>query len=236
MSKRTTADIPTTGYSSRNAESARETEWQNTTRPRDEQRPFVRNDPGHEPVGDRYVERESRAHYRQEHENMERGTSWTSVIMGWLTSLGAGVILAGIVGGIISAIVGLAAGPGDPAEAATEGGIAGIAGLVITLFLAFLSGGYCASRMASRSGVKHGLLVPALAVVVTIALAIVGAVIGTSFIDSLGGVTLPQLPAEVPQQSLGTIMTVTGIIALIVPFIGGALGGMWGAKTGRLRF
>ncbi|MDQ3730838.1 MAG: hypothetical protein M3329_02480, partial [Pseudomonadota bacterium] len=88
----------------------------------------------------------------------------------------------------------------------------------------------------SRSGVKHGLLVAALAMLVTLVLAGVGALLGTSFIDSFSGVTLPKLPADVPRQSLSTIMTVTGILALLFPFIGGALGGWWGAKTGRQRF
>jgi hypothetical protein len=163
----------------------------------------------------------------------ERGTSWISVVLGWLTSLGAGLILAGIVGGIVGAIV----GAGQTVRgAATESGTAGLIGLLITLFLAFLIGGYCAGRMASRSGVKHGLLVAALAMLVTLVLAGVGALLGTSFIDSFSGVTLPKLPADVPRQSLSTIMTVTGILALLFPFIGGALGGWWGAKTGRQRF
>jgi hypothetical protein len=89
--------------------------------------------------------------------------------------------------------------------------------------------------MASRSGVKHGLLVPALALVVTLLLAGIGTILGTSFIDTFSGVTLPRLPADVPQQSLNTVLTVAGILALLFPFIGGALGGAWGAKTGRQR-
>jgi hypothetical protein len=36
-------------------------------------------------------------------------------------------------------------------------------------------------------------------------------------------------------QSLGTVLTASGIAALVVPFVGGALGGLWGAKTGRNR-
>ena len=33
----------------------------------------------------------------------ERGTSWLSVILGWLAALGAGLILSGIVGAILGA-------------------------------------------------------------------------------------------------------------------------------------
>src|ERR671920_46543 len=102
----------------------------------------------------------------------DRGTSWVSVVLGWLAALGAGLILSGIVGGIVGAIL----GTGSAKQSATEGGSAGL--------------------------------------------------IGVSFIDQLSGVTLPGLPQDAP-QSLGTIATVAGILALLVPFIGGAIGGAW---------
>jgi hypothetical protein len=183
-------------------------------------------DPGYNP---QYATVERDPH---QHARTERGTSWVSVIFGWLTSLGASLILTGIVGGLVGAML----GAGQTVRgAATESGTTGLVGLLITLFLAFLIGGYCAGRMASRAGVKHGVLVAALALVVTLILAGVGALLGTSFIESLGGVTLPSLPADAPRQSLGTILTVAGILALLFPFIAGAIGGAWGAKTGRKR-
>jgi hypothetical protein len=83
------------------------------------------------------------------------------------------------------------------------------------------------------------ILVPLLALTATIVLALIGAVVGASFIDQLSGVTLPDPAGEVvqsvPQQGLGTILTVPGILALPFPFIGGALGGAKGANTGRRR-
>src|SRR5215211_3898266 len=178
------------------------------------------------------------------HRNQERGsgqgmsyelshgykkTSWTSVIFGWLAALGAGLILSGIVGGILGAL---------GVQGGTEGGIAGLVGLLLTLLLAFLIGGYVAGRLASRSGFKHGILVPVLSLLIILVLAIVGTIVGASFIDQLSGVALPQVPGNVQNQapqSLGTILTASGIAALVVPFVGGALGGLWGAKTGRNR-
>ncbi len=163
------------------------------------------------------------------------GTSWTSVILGWLAALGASVILSGIVVAIVGTIF-AALGIGG---VATSGGISGLVGVPLTLLIAFFLGGYVAGRMASRSGVKHGLLVPLLALIVTIVLALIGGAVGASFIDQLSGVTLPDPAGEVvqsvPQQGLGTILTVSGILALLFPFIGGALGGAKGANTGRRR-
>jgi hypothetical protein len=177
---------------------------------------------------DRESDRGSRSGYVSLDE--ERGTSWTSVILGWLTALGAGLILSGIVSGIVGAIFGTAGRQGIQ-----EGGTTALIGLLITLLVAFLIGGYAAGRMASRQGLKHGLLVPLLAVVVTLVLAIIGGALGVSFIDQLSGVTLPQSAQSAPQQGLGTILTVSGILALVFPFIGGAIGGLWGARTGNRR-
>jgi hypothetical protein len=182
---------------------------------------------------DREAERGSSAGYAAS-DAEERGTSWVSVVLGWLAALGAGLILSGIVSGIVGAIFGAAGRQGIQ-----EGGTTALIGLLITLLLAFLIGGYTAGRMAARSGLKHGLLVPLLALVVTLVLAIVGGLLGISFIDQLSGVTLPQsaqgAQQAAPQQGLGTILTVSGILALLFPFIGGAIGGLWGARTGRRR-
>lgn len=163
----------------------------------------------------------------------ELGTSWTSVIFGWLAALGAGLILSGIVGGIVGAILG-----SQGARGSAEGGASALIGLLITLLLAFLIGGYVAGRLASRSGLKHGILVPVLSLLVILLLGIVGSLVGASLLDNLGGVALPQVPGGVRQeapQNLGSILTGAGIAALLVPFIGGALGGAWGARTGRKR-
>ena len=141
------------------------------------------------------------------------------------------MVLSVIVGAIFSVLGG--------SSATTGGGIAGLIGVLLTLLIAFFIGGYVAGRMASRQGVKHGLLVPLLALVITVILAIIGAAVGASFLDQLSGVTLPAPAGEavqnVPQQGLGTILSVSGILALLFPFIGGALGGARGAAVGRRR-
>ena len=160
------------------------------------------------------------------------GTSWVSVVFGWLTSLGAGLILSGIVGAIVGAILVGAAGVG--------GEVAALIGVLLTLLLAFLIGGYVAGRMASRGGLKHGLLVPLLSLLIIVVLAIIGGIVGASFIDQLSGVTLPASAQNAAQgvqkpRNLGAILTISGILALLVPFIGGAIGGPWGAKIGRRR-
>src|SRR3712207_2582145 len=63
----------------------------------------------------------------------ELGTSWTSVILGWLAALGASLILSGIVGAIVGGILAVLGVGGG----ATSGGISGLIGLLLTLLIAF---------------------------------------------------------------------------------------------------
>ena len=159
-------------------------------------------------------------------------TSWISVILGWICAIGSGLILSGIVAAIVGGIV-AALG-----LEASGGGIAGIVGTVITLLLAFFIGGYAAGRLASRFGARHGLLVALLALIVAIIVAIAGGVLGATFADALAG-AVPQgltqaIPTKAP-QGLGIAAIVGGILVLLAPFAGGALGGMKGANTGQNR-
>ena len=159
-------------------------------------------------------------------------TSWISVILGWICALGSGLILGGIVGAIVGGIV-VALGLG-----ASGGGISGIVGTVITLLLAFFIGGYAAGRMASRSGAKHGLFVALLALVLAVIVAVSGGVLGATFADALAGAVPPGLTQAIPTkapQGLGTATIVGAVLVLLAPFVGGALGGMKGAKTGSNR-
>lgn len=186
-------------------------------------------------VGDVRGEREAQREAERSRREAELGTSWVSVVLGWLAALGASLILSGIVGAIVGAIFAVLGASGGT----QAGGISGLVGLVLTLLIAFFLGGYVAGRMASRQGVKHGILVPVLALVVTVVLALAGGALGVSFVDQLSGITLPgplnSVAQNATQQGLGTILTVSGVLALLATFLGGALGGARGAKVGEQR-
>ena len=161
----------------------------------------------------------------------ELGTSWASVVSGWLAALGASLILSSIIGLVVSAIFATLGFRGG-----TEAGTTSLVGLLITFFLSFLAGGYAAGRMASRSGTKHGLLVVLLALTVTIILALLGAAVATPLVN-IPGVTFSNVPTTLPEEipGLGIVLSVWGLLVLIFMFVGGAIGGQWGAKTGRRR-
>ena len=158
----------------------------------------------------------------------ERGTSWTSVVIGWLSALGTGLILSSIISGLVAGV----AGTGGSTD---QAGTVGLVGLLITLFVAFLVGGYTAGRLAGRSGTKHGLLVALLALIVTLILVLLSGIVGAALIDNLRGITLPGVPQDIAQQGLNTVLTLSSVLALILPFIAGAIGGSRGSYTGARR-
>lgn len=182
---------------------------------------------------DREAERENRRERdRETDREADRGTSFPSVIFGWLSSLGAAPILFGIIGAIVGGIVALLG------LSATAGGIISSVGFLVALFLVFLIGGYVAGRLASRQGLKHGLFVPLLVFILVVLLAVAGGVLGSTFSNVLGSAVPASLAQNIPTsipQGLGIVAIVSLILIIIIPFLGGALGGLWGGKKGRER-
>ncbi len=163
-------------------------------------------------------------HKKGDSSNVWSDVRWGSVVYGWLAALGAGLILSGVMSGF------LAASFGDGGAQIGGEGLERV-GLLLTVFLAFLVGGYVAGRMAGHSGVKHGLLVPLLALGFTLILMLFGLVVGVSFLDNLSGVTLPEVPKGA-RRGLESIFSLSGILVLFcVPFVGGAFGGALGARA-----
>lgn len=192
------------------------------------------DDTGHEPEEQPRAEgEEAREEDREKKSDGEyswslwRDTGWDGVVFGWLAALGAGLILSGLLSGALAA--------GLDGGSRMAGPDVGRAGLMVTIFLSFLVGGYVAGKMTGRHGIRHGLLVPLLALAVTLLLMLFGLAVGASFLDNLGGITLPEVPRGAG-RGLDSVFSPSGILALFcVPFLGGALGGAWGEKSGRRR-
>ena len=157
-----------------------------------------------------------------------RGTSWKGVILGSLLTFVIILTLGGV-GFVLAAILVLLGVPG-----ASEGGVvSGLVGVSLTLLLAFFLGGYVAGRTASRSGARHSLLVALLALVAAMFLAVVGVLLGSGLVNGLSGVRFPSAPEDL--RNMGAIIPVFEVVALILPFVCGAVGGVRGAKMGRKR-
>jgi hypothetical protein len=153
-------------------------------------------------------------------------TGWVGVILGSLATFGVILILSAIAGIVVHAILALLGTAG-----ASEGEASGLVGVSLTFLLAFYLGGYVAGRIASRSGAGQGLLLALLILVVAMFLVIMGVIAGSGFVNGLSGMRLPSALEDV--RNLSAIMSISGVLALILPFIGGAIRGVRGANTGR---
>ena len=153
------------------------------------------------------------------------GVSWRSVV--------AGVFVAY---GVIGACVGITAAVLHPMGLALDSlsrndwqQVGLIAGLVAAaVFLgAFTFGGYTAGRMARRAGLRNGVLVAVLGVVLLAAVAAVAQLDGatTAIVDRLEGVGAPT--DGTTWYGLGVL---SGAVALGGMILGGVLGGVRGER------
>ena len=158
------------------------------------------------------------------------GIKWGAAFFGWLSANGLAVLLIALLsatGVAIGLTQGVSAGEAtDTAgQAADTVGIGGGIALLVILFLAYLAGGYVAGRMARFDGVRQGIAVWVIGLLVVLALAALTAVLGAEY-NVLSQLNLPRIPVDE-----GTATT-AGIIALVAVLVVTLLGAVLGGKLG----
>lgn len=154
-----------------------------------------------------------------------RGTSWTGVVVGSLATFLIILTLGAAVGFVLATVFALLGMEGSV--------ISGLVGVSLTLLLAFFLGGYVAGRTAFRSEARHSLLVALLALVAAMFLVVMGMLLGSGLVNGLSGVRFPSTPDDL--RNMGAIILIFEVVALILPFVGGAMGGVRRAKMSRKR-
>ncbi|MGX5655984.1 hypothetical protein ACWKWC_14515 [Geodermatophilus nigrescens] len=167
------------------------------------------------------------------------GIKWGAAFFGWLSANGLAVILlallsaAGVAFGLtqVSSVDQAVDQAADQAtaQADTIGIVGGIA-LLVVLFLAYLAGGYVAGRMARFDGVRQGVAVWVIGLLVIAVLAVLGAVLGSEY-NVLSQLNLPSIP--ISGDTLTTAGIVAGVAALLVTLLGAVLGGKLGTRYHR---
>jgi hypothetical protein len=155
------------------------------------------------------------------------GIKWGAAFFGWLSANGLAVLLIALVSAAGVAI-GLTQGVPSAGEATSNASGIGIGGgiaLLVVLFLAYLAGGYVAGRMARFDGIRQGLAVWVIGLLVVVLLAVLGLVFGSEF-NVLQQLNLPRIPIDE-----GTATT-AGIIALVAVLVATLLGAVLGGKLG----
>jgi len=155
------------------------------------------------------------------------GIKFGSAFFGWLTTIGATILLIAIVSAI-------AAGIGIDTSVSGQDlrgvGISVAIALLVILFIAYFVGGYVAGRMARFNGARQGLAVWIWAVVVAVILTIVG-VIANSQSDITSQVNLPSIPVSTDEVTAGGLIGLA--IVLVVTLVAAILGGLAGMRFHR---
>ncbi len=169
------------------------------------------------------VDRGTMAAVRERQRDEFGGIAWGSTFFGWLTAVGLGAILAGILSAVGAALA-LTEGTQINAGAETIGIVGGIA-LLVVLFLSYFAGGYVAGRMARFDGARQGVGVFLWAIIIAAALAIAAAIGGSEY-NVLQRLDLPRLPIDEGDLTTG------GIIALVAGLLTMLIGAILGGKAG----
>jgi hypothetical protein len=185
-------------------------------------RPVERNGTAVRPAPlDREQMRAVRARQREEY----GGINWGAAFFGWLVAVGLGALLVGLL-----AAAGATVGLTELSEAEATGnaqeiGLGGAIGLLVALAIAYFAGGYVAGRMSRFDGARQGLGAWLLGLVITIALAVAGAILGSEY-NVLERLDLPAVPVGDSELATG------GALALAVVVVGTLIAAIAGGKAG----
>jgi hypothetical protein len=150
------------------------------------------------------------------------GINWGASFFGWLVAVGIAALLTSL---LVAAGAAIGLNESDVTNDADEINLGGGIALVVVLVLAYYAGGYVAGRMSRFDGARQGLATWAIALIVTVGLALVAVIFGDEY-NVLERLNLPSIP--VGDETLAT----GAIIALAAIVVGTALAAMAGGKIG----
>jgi hypothetical protein len=160
------------------------------------------------------------------------GIKWGAAFFGWLSANGLAVLLLALLSAAGVAI-GLTNGVDSAEEAAAQAdtvGLAGGIGLLVILFLAYLAGGYVAGRMARFDGVRQGLAVWLIGLLVVVLLALVAGALGAEY-NVLQRLDLPRIPVDEGTATTAGLITLGAMV--VGTLVGAVLGGTLGTRYHR---
>jgi hypothetical protein len=160
------------------------------------------------------------------------GIKWGAAFFGWLSANGLAALLVALLSAAGIAI-GLTQGIPTTDEAAQEAETIGVVGGVVLLgilFLAYLAGGYVAGRMARFDGVRQGIAVWVIGLLVVLVLAVAGVLFGAQY-NVLQQLNLPRIPIDEGTATTGGIIALVAV--LLVTLLGAVLGGTLGDRYHR---
>ena len=151
--------------------------------------------------------REVRARQREEF----GGLNWGAAFFGWLVAIGMAAILLGLLSAAGTAF-GLSEVSESEANANAETiGIVGGILLILVLAIAYYCGGYVSGRMSRFDGGRQGFGTWAIGLVVTIVLAVAGAIFGSEY-NIFESLNLPRIPVDEGSLTAGAAIALVAVV------------------------
>jgi len=153
-----------------------------------------------------------------------------AAFFGWLVAVGIAVLLTALLSAA-GAAIGLT--ELSESEAKSHAGTISIVGgilLIVVLALSYYAGGYVAGRMSRFDGGRQGLSVWIMGLLVTVALAVLGAIAGSEW-NLFSQVNLPRIPID--EGSLATGGAITLVLILLATLVAAIAGGKVGERYHR---
>jgi len=148
-----------------------------------------------------------------------------AAFFGWMVAVGMAVLLTALLSAAGAAIGLTDLSEGEAKSNAETISIIGGILLIAVLAISYYAGGYVAGRMSRFDGGRQGLGVWLMGLLVTVALAVLGAIAGSEW-NLFSQVNLPRIPID--EGSLAT----GGAITLVLILIGTLLAAIAGGKVG----
>jgi amino acid transporter len=177
------------------------------------------SDPVTDPVTDPVAAQEAR---RDKFGGLNSGAAF----FGWLVAVAVSILLTSIIGAVAAAVGSNA--QLTQSQANRQAGSIGLAAaivLLVVLMVGYYSGGYVAGRMSRFNGPRQGLGVWLIGLLITIVVAVLGAVFGQKY-NLFDRVSLPRLPVSVDALTTG------GVIAAVIVLAGTLLAALAGGSVG----
>jgi hypothetical protein len=165
------------------------------------------------------------------------GINWGAAFFGWLVAIGMAAILTGILSAA-GAAIGLTEISGQEARSsADEISLVGAIVLLLILALAYYCGGYVSGRMSRFDGGRQGAGVWVVGLLVTILLAVLGAIADSEY-NVLAKLELPRIPVDEGTLTTGGVITLIAVVllTLLAAMGGGKAGERYHRKVDRVGF